>query len=186
MTASTPEREDRKTTRQERAGVAPAFTLRPETEADTPFRLALFRASRGAIWDHVQLPPETLTLIMEQQFSAQTQGHGAAYPAARLEIIMMDGVPAGRLATDRGPLSLHVIDIALTPERRGQGVGEAILRALMSEAAALGVPLALHVARDNVAAHRLYHRLGFGVLSADEAYLALRWPPPPAQAAGAA
>lgn len=155
------------------------YTLRPEVEADAAFRLALFRTSRGPGWDQIPLPPEMLTKIMEQQFNAQTQGYASAYPDARLEIILIEGAPAGRLATRRGDGALHLIDIALTPERRGQGVGEAILRALMDEAQALAVPVTLHVALDNQAAQRLYHRLGFVALSADETHLALRWPSPP-------
>ena len=162
------------------------FSLRPEVEADAGFRLALFRASRGPGWDQIPLPPEMLTRIMEQQFSVQTQGYRAAYPDARLEIVEIDGAPAGRLATHRADDALHLIDIALTPERRGQGVGEAILRALMDEACGLSVPMTLHVALDNLAAQRLYHRLGFVALSADETHLALRWPAPPLSPVGAA
>ncbi len=153
------------------------FSLRPEVETDAAFRLALFRASRGPGWDQVPLPPEMLTRIMEQQFHAQTRGYAAAYPDARLEIIVIDGAPAGRLAAHRGDDALHLIDIALTPEQRGQGVGGAILRALMDEARALALPMTLQVARDNLAAQRLYHRLGFAALSADETHLALRWSP---------
>ena len=155
--------------------MSPAFALRPEVEADGAFRLALFRTSRGAVWDQVALPADMLAKLMEQQFHAQTQGYRAAYPDARLEIIEIDGAPAGRLATHRDATALHLVDIALTPDRRGRGVGEAILRALMAEAAALAVPLTLHVARDNLAAQRLYHRLGFAAVSADATHLALLW-----------
>ena len=158
------------------------FTLRPERQADAAFRLALFRASRGPGWDQIPLPPEMLNQIMEQQFNAQTQGYRTAYPDARLEIIEIDGVPAGRLATHHADDTLHLIDIALTPERRGRGVGETILRALMAEAGARSAPVTLHVALDNLAAQRLYHRLGFVALSADDTHLALRWPASPESA----
>jgi ribosomal protein S18 acetylase RimI-like enzyme len=154
------------------------FTLRPEVPADAAFRQALFSASRGPGWDQIPLPPEMLAKIMEQQFNAQAAGYRASYPDARLEIIEIDGAPAGRLATDRGPQALHLIDIALTPERRGHGVGGAILRALMDEARALSLPMTLQVALDNLAAQRLYHRLGFVAVAADATHLALRWPAP--------
>ncbi|MBO9707848.1 MAG: GNAT family N-acetyltransferase [Caulobacter sp.] len=169
MTTSPPEREG--------PVAQPAFALRPETEADAPFRLALFRASRGPGWDQTLIPPDLLTKIMEQQFHAQTQGYRAAFPDARLEIVMVEGVPAGRLATHRAPGVLHLIDIAVTPERRGQGVGGAILRDLMDEARAAGAPLTLEVARDNLDAQRLYHRLGFALAGASDTHLALRWDP---------
>ncbi len=159
-----------------------AFSLRPETQSDAGFRLALFRASRGPGWDQLALSPEMMTRLMEQQFNAQTQGYATAYPDARLEIVELDGAPVGRLATHRGRDALHLIDIALTPERRGQRLGEAILRALMDEARGLGVPVTLCVTLDNLPAQRLYHRLGFVLESANETHLALRWPAPVAAA----
>jgi ribosomal protein S18 acetylase RimI-like enzyme len=151
------------------------FALRPETPADEAFRLALFRASRGPGWDQVALPPDMLTMIMAQQFHAQTQGYRAAYPDARLEIVTVDAVPMGRLATRRGGDAVHLVDIALTPEWRGRGVGTAILGGLMDEARALDLPLTLQVARDNLAAQRLYHRLAFVATTADETHLTLTW-----------
>jgi ribosomal protein S18 acetylase RimI-like enzyme len=156
-------------------GKAARFALRPETPADAPFRLALFRASRGPGWDQLPLPADMLARIMEQQFNAQVQGYQAAYPQARLEIVTVGAEPVGRLATDRGADALHLIDIAIVPERRGQGIGGAVLRALMAEAAAAGTPMTLQVARDNLAAQRLYHRLGFALAAADETHLTLRW-----------
>jgi ribosomal protein S18 acetylase RimI-like enzyme len=161
------------------------FELRPEVEADAAFRLALFRASRGPGWDKVALPAELLDRIMEQQFHAQTQGYRMAYPEARLEIVTVEEVPVGRLVTDRGAGALHLIDIALAPEHRGLGLGEAILRRLMDEAAALAVPLTLQVAQDNLAAQRLYRRLGFEMTSATETHLSLSWPASSMAAVGA-
>lgn len=152
------------------------FALRPEVEADAAFRFALFCASRGPGWDQLPLPADLLAKVLQQQFQAQTQGYRAAHPDARFEIILVEGAPVGRLATDRGPNALRLIDIALTPERRGQGLGGAVLRALMDEAAAAGRPVTLQVARDNLSAQRLYHRLGFVATAADETYLALHWP----------
>ncbi|HWW27891.1 MAG TPA: GNAT family N-acetyltransferase [Caulobacter sp.] len=185
MTTSPPEREDLGASRLEdartdEAGGTVRFTLRPEVEADAAFRLALFQTSRGPGWDQLPLPADMLARIMEQQFHAQTQGYRAAYPQARLEIVTLNAQPVGRLATDRDAEALHLIDIAMIPERRGQGIGEAILRALMDEAAAAGTPLTLQVARDNLDAQRLYHRLGFALTGADETHLSLGWTPTPA------
>lgn len=180
MTTSPPEREDLGASRLEdartgEAGGAVRFALRPEVETDKPFRLALFRTSRGPGWDQLPLPADMLARMMEQQFHAQTQGYRAAYPRARLEIVMVDGEPVGRLATDRDAEAVRLIDIAVIPERRGQGIGRAILRALMDEAAAAGTSVTLQVARDNLGAQRLYHRLGFALSAADETHLSLCW-----------
>jgi ribosomal protein S18 acetylase RimI-like enzyme len=188
MTPSPPEREEPGAPRPE--GARPLSSprpvhvaRRPETEADAAFRLALFRASRGSAWDQIPLPAELLTQVMEQQFSAQIQGYRAAYPQARLEIVTVDDLPVGRLATDHGADALHLIDIAVIPERRSQGIGGTILRALMDEAAGAGTPLTLQVARDNLAAQRFYHRLEFALAAADDTHLTLRWPPSPSRTA---
>lgn len=164
-------------------GPLPGFVLRPEVEADAAFRLALFRTSRGPGWDQIPLPPDLLTKIMEQQFHAQTQGYRTAYPAARLEIVTVEAAAVGRLATDLGPRALHLIDIALVPEWRGRGLGRAILRRLIAEAGAQALPLTLQVARDNLAAQRLYRRLGLEATTADATYLTMRWSPPPPEPA---
>jgi len=182
MTTSPPEREALVAPHPEDAGLRGAavrFVLRPEVEADAPFRLALFQASRGPGWDRLPLPANMLAQIMAQQFHAQVQGYRAAYPRARLQIVTVDAEPVGRLATDRSPDALHLIDIAVVPERRGQGIGGTVLRSLMDEAAAAGTPVTLQVARDNLAAQRLYHRLGFALAAADETHLTLRWSAPP-------
>jgi ribosomal protein S18 acetylase RimI-like enzyme len=53
------------------------------------------------------------------------------------------------------------VSIGVTPEARGQGVGEKLMRALIGEAARRGLGLCLSVRSENPA-RRLYERLGFG------------------------
>jgi ribosomal protein S18 acetylase RimI-like enzyme len=52
------------------------------------------------------------------------------------------------------------MDIALLTEYRGAGVGTRVMRELCDEADAIGIPIGIHVERQN-AARRLYTRLGF-------------------------
>src|SRR5215470_10610215 len=52
------------------------------------------------------------------------------------------------------------VSIGVNPEARGQGVGEKLMRALISEAARRGLGLCLTVRSENPA-RRLYERLGF-------------------------
>jgi ribosomal-protein-alanine N-acetyltransferase len=57
---------------------------------------------------------------------------------------------------------LHINNVAVDPRHRGQGVGLALLRFVLRLAAGLGARRAtLEVRRSNVAAQRLYERLGF-------------------------
>jgi ribosomal protein S18 acetylase RimI-like enzyme len=69
---------------------------------------------------------------------------------------------------------LRVIDIALVPECRGQGIGTALIRSLMAEARAGGADVTLYVERFNPA-FRLYTRLGFEPVEDGPVYALLRW-----------
>ena len=61
--------------------------------------------------------------------------------------------------------SMPEIALAVVPERRGVGVGEALLRGLLDAARTQGFDaLTLSVRRDNTAAVKLYERNGFAKL----------------------
>jgi len=56
----------------------------------------------------------------------------------------------------------HVTNVAVHPDFRGLGLGEAICRALMAEARALGIErMTLEVRFSNTVAQELYRKLGF-------------------------
>ena len=65
----------------------------------------------------------------------------------------------------------HITNIAVKEAYRGQGVGEALTRALMQYAANLGVQyMTLEVRRSNLTAQRLYQKLGFIELGVRKRY----------------
>ena len=68
------------------------------------------------------------------------------------------------------------MDIALLPEHRGAGIGSAVLRGLLAEAAAAGKPVRIHVERLNPA-RRLYERLGFAPIEDKGVYYLMEWRP---------
>jgi ribosomal protein S18 acetylase RimI-like enzyme len=88
----------------------------------------------------------------------------------------LDAAPAGRFYVHRGESEIRIIDIALLPEHRGNGIGSALLRALLSEADAGGKSVTIHVERLNPAL-RLYKRLGFALAEDKGVYLFLERPP---------
>ena len=75
---------------------------------------------------------------------------------------------------------MHVIDIALLPEFRGRGIGAALLRELMDEAASAGRAVSIYVEESN-RAQSLYRRLGFEPVGTHGVYLLMRWRPPDAR-----
>ena len=65
----------------------------------------------------------------------------------------------------------HVTSVAVHPEARGNGYGERIVEHMMRQAAELGVVfLSLEVRENNLAAQRLYKKLGFKKAGLKEGY----------------
>jgi len=135
-------------------------TLRPVTDADRAFLVDLYASTREQELALVEWDAGAKQAFVEQQFNAQDAHYRANYPGATLDLIEVDGAPAGRLYVHRGPSDIRIMDIALAPEFRGRGIGTALLRELMAEADASGRKLSIHVEMNNPA-RALYHRLGF-------------------------
>jgi ribosomal protein S18 acetylase RimI-like enzyme len=156
---------------------AGVIRLRPEGEADREFRYQLFCDSRQPEFA-LLLPPDIFRQVMAQQFQAQTVSYETQFPQAQFDIIELAGRPIGRMIVDRPGDRLHIVDQAIVPELRSRGIGSAIMRALMDEAAARHVPVTLHVASTNDPSMRLYLRLGFVPTETTPLYITLAWTPP--------
>jgi len=66
---------------------------------------------------------------------------------------------------------VHLLNVAVHPERRGLGYGRTIVTAIVDEARALGVRVVfLEVRAGNVVARRLYRQLGFRDLGIRRGY----------------
>jgi predicted GNAT family acetyltransferase len=98
---------------------------------------------------------------------------------AEYYVIQQNDVPIGRLIIEQSPTSLLVMDIALLPESRNLGIGTAILKDLMSDAAQAGMPVVLRVEFFNPVI-RLYTRLGFvKTREVNSVYHEMVWTPTP-------
>jgi ribosomal protein S18 acetylase RimI-like enzyme len=149
--------------------------VRAAGEADDEVIFAAFAS--GRIDELAALPwtEEQKGAFLRQQYGAQTTHYRTHFPSAESLVIELNGEPVGRLYVDRGPTELRLMDIALLPQHRGQGIGGHLVRGLLDEAAAAGVPVSLHVEAHNPA-RRLYERLGFVVVEPGEVYLRMERP----------
>ena len=150
--------------------------LRPATGDDRPFLLALYAGTRepelvAAGWDDA-----VRDAFVEQQFGAREAQLRARYPGATLEVVEVDGQPAGRLHVDRGRDDIRLVDIALAPRFRRAGVGTQLLNELAAEADASGRTLSLHVEPASPA-RALYERLGFRAVAERGVHLLMRRAP---------
>lgn len=73
---------------------------------------------------------------------------------------------------------VHIVDQAVAPGLRNRGIGAAIMRHLMDEAAGDALPVRLKVASSNNPSLRLYVRLGFVQIDEAPLYLEMEWRAP--------
>jgi len=153
------------------------ISRRPVRPDDESFLCDVYASTRTDELALVDWSDEQKVGFVRQQFDAQTRHYREHYPDATLDVILVDGEPAGRLYVDRWPAEIRVVDIALLPRYRGRGVASVLLREVQEEAAASARTVTIHVERFN-RAQRLYARLGFvPVDDAGPVYQLLRWTP---------
>lgn len=104
------------------------------------------------------------------------------FAAADFLIVDTAQGPAGRLYLDRSAAPHVLVDISLLPERRGHGLGTALVAHAQTLAQAAGCALSLHVLHANPAAQRLYARLGFVAAGSSQTHLAMQWQAAPGAA----
>lgn len=154
-----------------------AVLLRGERESDRDFRFQLFCDSRPPEFALLrqQLAPDAFMQLMAFQFQAQSVSYRNQFPRARFDIIEIDDHPIGRVIVDRPGTELHIVDQAVVPALRNKGIGTAVMRALMDEAAAASLPVRLKVASSNDPSMRLYVRLGFVPITTVPLYIEMEW-----------
>jgi ribosomal protein S18 acetylase RimI-like enzyme len=121
--------------------------------------------------------------FLRTQFAAQDRYYHANFPDASYDLIVSGDEVLGRLYVDRGEAAWLVLDLALLPEHRRQGIGTQLLIEVLAEAGAAAKPVQMHVERFNPA-QRLYDRLGFRQIADEGVYLLLEWQPSPAGSGG--
>jgi GNAT superfamily N-acetyltransferase len=132
---------------------------RPATARDGVFLWALHNAT---LKDYV-----TQTWGWDDQ--VQRRMFDERFDPARIEILVCEGQDVGALAVEQRPDELWLAELQIAPAWQGRGLGTAILRDLIDEANARGVPVGLRVLRVNPA-RALYERLGFVVVSTTETH----------------
>jgi ribosomal protein S18 acetylase RimI-like enzyme len=137
-----------------------AHALRPVSADDRDLLLRVYASTREDELRILGWSEEQRTAFVRQQFEAQDAYYREHYESAVFDVIEIDGEPAGRLYVARWEDEMRIIDIALLPEYRGRGIGTALLRERLDEAASEGRRLSIHVEVGN-RARRLYERLGF-------------------------
>ena len=151
-----------------------AATLRAVRADDADFLYRLYASTRADELAALGWTDAEREGFLRMQFEAQQRHYRAHFAAARFDVIELAGTPIGRLTVERSADAIHVIDIALLPERRGQQIGGGLLREIQDEAAASGRTVRIRVERRNPAS-RLYRRLGFTPVRDEGIHVLLEW-----------
>jgi ribosomal protein S18 acetylase RimI-like enzyme len=161
---------------------ARGLSLRPACDGDAPFLRELFETARPdaailAAWPELVRRP-----FLDQQFQFQTLHYARVYPDADRLLVIADGVPIGRMILSRQFEQWCVVDIALLPAWRSQGLGTLLLQRVKAAAATAAPCVRLSVDVRNPA-RRLYERLGFAAVEERDgmANVEMEWRAPPAQ-----
>jgi RimJ/RimL family protein N-acetyltransferase len=156
----------------------PRITFRPIEPGDMELLLRVYRSTREEeLAMVVDWTAEQKDAFVRQQFEAQHAWYQEHYVGATFDVILVDGVPAGRLYLHSRSSEIRLVDITFLPEFRGGGLGTSILRDLMAEGQATGKPVTIHVEIYNPAM-QLYQRLGFRPVEDRGPYRLMEWRPP--------
>jgi ribosomal protein S18 acetylase RimI-like enzyme len=141
-------------------------TLRPEAPHDQSFLRQLITETIAAELGASNWPEPVRGPLIELQYRGRRH-----FPGAESRVIEADGMDAGWMVVTTMPHEVRLVEIMVAPQFRGKGIGAAAIRRLLDAAAGYGKPVRLHVNVTNVAAIRLYERLGFRRTGGDEVQL---------------
>lgn len=159
------------------------ITTRTAAAADEEFLFRLFALQKAGEFAPLGWPAQQLQPLLEMQYRARQLSYAESFPEAVNTILCLaDGTPVGRHLTARQKDFYRVVDIAVLPEYRGRGIGTWALNQMKQAAALESVPMRLSVTRTNPAL-RLYERLGFIRVSADDLSFEMEWHAPLREAA---
>jgi ribosomal protein S18 acetylase RimI-like enzyme len=112
--------------------------------------------------------------FLRLQFEAQRISYLREIPDTEYSMIRYGTAAVGRLIVERTPTDVHIVDIALLAEFRGQGIGSVRMGRIFDEAEKAGKQVRLFVEKFNPAL-RWYERMRFEVMRIGPIYLEMVW-----------
>lgn len=159
---------------QEKQTIQQNPSLRPAEPADETFLETVYAETRRGELAILNWSRQQENDFFKMQFRLQNQTYKMQFPNADYLVVELNKVPVGSLIVERSG-EIKLVNIALLPEFRSQGIGTFLLKQLQAEAKTANKSLTLHVLKTNDRAVSLYKRSGFAIINKDEMYLAMRW-----------
>lgn len=151
-----------------------SISLQPQRPGDDAFLLEVYASTREDELDRTGWDADTRSAFVKMQFNTMQRGYATMFPRGQFSIILLHNRPIGRLVVNRADPEIRVVDIALLPSYRGQGIGTFLLQQLLLEAGQAGKSVCLHVLKTGRAA-RHYQRLGFLKVGEEGLYDQMQW-----------
>jgi ribosomal protein S18 acetylase RimI-like enzyme len=151
-----------------------SITLRPATEDDRQFLLALYKSSRGDDLRDLGWEEERIAEFLEMQYEAHQNFLSNDHPDIQDQVVLSFGEPVGHLAIEQRSEEIRLVDVSLMPEQRQHGTGTLLIQELQTQAAAAKRPLRLQVIRFSRAVG-LFERLGFRRTSETGSHFQMEW-----------
>ena len=150
------------------------ITLRDADPNDAPFLFAVYASTRAEEMALVPWNEEQRQGFLRMQFDAQHAYYHEQFPDAEYKVILAEGEPVGRFFVARDEKMIHILDLAVLPERRRNGVGSTLIQGLITEAETSGKTLQIYVESFNPSLC-LFERLGFTKVAEEDFNLLLEW-----------
>ena len=100
----------------------------------------------------------------------QMKYHKEDFDIDILQIIEVDGKPAGSLEKFEDGESIRVSGIYITNEYQGRGIGGEIMKKIIHEAGLKNMPVRFQVLKVNPRAKKFYEKLGFTLCGENETH----------------
>jgi len=150
--------------------------FRPIEDADRDFLFTLYASTRADELAPLTWSAEEKRRFLQQQFEFQHRYYQQSFADADFLLVLQGREPIGRVYVARTDAEINLVDIAISSDWRGKGIGAHLLGELIAESDGTGRAIILHVEPHNPALG-LYHRMGFVLVENRGAYDFMRRPP---------
>jgi ribosomal protein S18 acetylase RimI-like enzyme len=131
--------------------------LRPATQSDREF---CYQVKKAALGNYV-------AQVWGWDESFQREFHHRDFDAVRPDVVVYQNAGIGTLEITRHSDHIHLGEFYLLPQFQRQGIGTILLRQVLAEATAGGLPVCLEVLKNNPV-QSLYKRHGFVIVGQRE------------------
>ena len=142
------------------------ITLRTVTDDDREFLLEVYAAGREIELAAVPWDDAMKRVFVEHQYTAQDVFYQSEYPDSTQQIVTLGTQSAGRIYLYRTSEEIAILDMAVLPSFRRQGIASTLVKRLQAEAAQDGRSIRVFIETFNPA-DALFTGMGFEKTSED-------------------